>query len=248
MLGVRRILSLLLVSLLPGAARSSPVSPQAPRAGRGCIAREHAGEGLGCGCGQEGSCGAVVLRSRGAFRWPAACGAQAAAWPSRRGRAGRSARPSRSPVACVFCSGRRFRWDPGPQRCREVGERRCAHTLAASQFSRRRKGGGLSVARVRGGSPGLWFGAPSLAQCVLCGALRKEKMGSGDLPASPLQWELWLHCFRDVFLPNISCPSRRLLFLTWIFQAFRVWRTGGGGRGAGGSRRSRWREAWGASR
>lgn len=37
--------------------------------------------------------------------------------------------------------------------------------------------GGCQVARVIGGNLGLWVGAPSLAQCVLCGALRKEKDG-----------------------------------------------------------------------
>lgn len=84
---------------------------------------------------------------------------------------------------------------------------RCAHTLPASQFSRR--GGILNSARERRKSWAPVWGALPCPVRALRGAPEGENGVRGAPPTPrPPQWELWVHCFRDVLLPNISCPSR----------------------------------------
>lgn len=94
MLGAVRILCLLLVSLLLDSARGLHVSPQDPWRGDALIGDMLAEDGAGAAANRSPA---------GRWAWDpgmhlgrqAACGTQAVDWSSRRGRAGRGARPSR---------------------------------------------------------------------------------------------------------------------------------------------------------
>lgn len=97
MLGAHRILSLWLVSLLPGTARGFRVSPRAPRAGMHGSGGP-AGDGLGWGYGQEGELGGGGPGISGCTPLAGSlqsAGSSLASCPGRVGRAGRGARPSR---------------------------------------------------------------------------------------------------------------------------------------------------------
>lgn len=72
----------------------------------------------------------------------------------------------------------------------------------------------IPLARVIGGSLGLWPGAPSLAQRVPCEPLRKKKNG---VRGGPRNGNFGLKSSEELAF-QISRHSPPLPFMAWIFQ------------------------------